>query len=259
MWDLDHKEGWAPKNWCFWTVVLEKTLESPLNCKEFIQPVNPKGDQPWLEGLMLKRKLQHLGYLMWRADSLEKTRCWERLRAGGGGDDRGGGGWMASLTQWTWIWTNSRRYWRTGKPGVPQSMPQRIGHDWRTEQQWEFPPPLDFNPLPPPTLTHLSPLDPSLTLTWIPEPTSPSFSELLQCCVPPLSYMFSLVLWTQPFPLALFSFHCRVSLGWGILSNVLGGEVCISGTCFKLSYHNWMLTCYLQILTRMKNMFQNSF
>ena len=116
-----------------------------------------------------------------------------------------------------------------------------------------------LQPLPPLTLTHLSPLDPSLTLTWIPEPTSPSFSELLQCWVPPLSYMFSLVLSTQPFPLALFSFHCRVSLEWGILSNILGGEVCISRTCFKLSYHNWMLTCYLQILTRMKNMFQNSF
>ena len=46
MWELDHKEGWAPKNWCFWTVVLERTLESPLDCKE-IQPVHPKGDQPW--------------------------------------------------------------------------------------------------------------------------------------------------------------------------------------------------------------------
>ena len=47
MWELDHKEGWAPKNWCFWTVVLEKTLESPLDCKE-IKPVNPKGNQPWI-------------------------------------------------------------------------------------------------------------------------------------------------------------------------------------------------------------------
>ena len=47
MWELDHTEGWAPKNWCFWTVVLEKTLESPLDCKE-IQPVSPKGDQPWI-------------------------------------------------------------------------------------------------------------------------------------------------------------------------------------------------------------------
>ena len=74
MWELDHKEGWGLKNWCFWTVVLEKTLESPSDCKE-IQPVHPKGDQSWVftEGLMLKLKLQYFGYLLWRADSFEKT------------------------------------------------------------------------------------------------------------------------------------------------------------------------------------------
>ena len=71
---LDYKESWVPVNWCFWTVVLEKTLESPLDCKE-IQPVHPKGNQSEysLEGLMLKLKLQYFGHLMWRADSLEKT------------------------------------------------------------------------------------------------------------------------------------------------------------------------------------------
>ena len=72
---LDHKESWTLKNWCFWIVVLEKTLESPLDCKE-IQPVHPKGNQSWipeLEGLMLKLKLQYFGHLMWRTDSLEKT------------------------------------------------------------------------------------------------------------------------------------------------------------------------------------------
>ena len=74
MWKLDHKEGWAPKNWCFWTVVLEKMLESPLDCKE-IQPVNPKGNQPWIfiGRTMLKLKLQYFGHLMWRINSLEKT------------------------------------------------------------------------------------------------------------------------------------------------------------------------------------------
>ena len=70
MWELDHKEGWALKNWCFWTVVLEKTLESPLDCKE-IQPVHRS--EYSLEGLMLKLKLQYFGHLMWRDDSLEKT------------------------------------------------------------------------------------------------------------------------------------------------------------------------------------------
>jgi len=71
MWELDHKERWVLKNWCFWTVVLEKTLKSPLDCKA-IKPVNPKGNPEYsLEGLMLK--LQYFGHLMRRADSLEKT------------------------------------------------------------------------------------------------------------------------------------------------------------------------------------------
>ena len=74
MWGLDYKEGWVPKNWYFWTVVLEKTLESPLGCKE-IQPAHPKGDQSWLftGRMMLKLKIQYFGHLMRRADSFEKT------------------------------------------------------------------------------------------------------------------------------------------------------------------------------------------
>ena len=71
MWELDCKNGWVLKNWCFWTVMLEKTLESPLDSKE-IKPVNPKGYEYSLEGLLLKLKLQYFGHLMWRADSLEK-------------------------------------------------------------------------------------------------------------------------------------------------------------------------------------------
>ena len=79
MWNLDYKESWVPKNWCLWTVVSEKTLENPLDCKE-IQPVHPKGNQSSevieysLEGLTLKLKLQYFGHLMERDDSLEKTR-----------------------------------------------------------------------------------------------------------------------------------------------------------------------------------------
>ena len=94
MWELDNKKGWMPKNLCLWTVVLEKTLESPLDSKE-IKPVNPKGNQPWVFigrwMLMLKVKLWYFGHLMWRADSLEKTlilgktegrrrRGWQRMR-----------------------------------------------------------------------------------------------------------------------------------------------------------------------------------
>ena len=73
MWELDCEEGWAPKNWWFWTVVL-KTLEGPLDCKE-IQPVHPKGDQSWvfIARTDVKLKLQYFVHLMWRADSFEKT------------------------------------------------------------------------------------------------------------------------------------------------------------------------------------------
>ena len=131
MWELDYKESWVPKNWCFWTAVLEKTLESPLDCKE-IQPVHPKVHPGCsLEGLMLKLKLQYFGHLMGR------HWCWERLKAGGERDDRGWDGWMASLTQWAWVWVNSRSWWWTGWPGVLQSMgTQRVGHDWATELSW---------------------------------------------------------------------------------------------------------------------------
>ena len=74
MWQLEHKKCWVPKNWCFWTLVLEKTLESPLDCKE-IQPVHPKGNQSWIftGRTVLKLKLQYFGHLMQRIDSLEKT------------------------------------------------------------------------------------------------------------------------------------------------------------------------------------------
>ena len=130
MWELDCEESWLPKNWCFWTVVLEKTLESPLDCKE----ISPGCS---LEGLMLKLKLQYFGHLMWRDDSLEKTLMLEGLGAGGEGDDRGWDSWMASPTQWTWVWVNSGSWWWTGRPGVLRFMgSQTVGHDWATELNW---------------------------------------------------------------------------------------------------------------------------
>ena len=137
MWELDCEEGWASKNWCFWTVVLEKTLESPLDCKEIhqsiLKEINPGCS---LEGTMLKLKLQYFGHLMRRVDSLEKTEL-GGSRGGGEGDDRGWDGWMASPTRWTWVWVNSRSWWWTGRPGVLQFMEsQRVGHDWATELNW---------------------------------------------------------------------------------------------------------------------------
>ena len=91
MWELDHEEGWALKNWCFWTVVLEKTLESPLNSKE-IKPVNPKGNQPWIFIGKIDTDAKatiHFGHLMQRADSLERTLMLERLKAKGKGGNLG--------------------------------------------------------------------------------------------------------------------------------------------------------------------------
>ena len=117
MWELDCKESWVPKNGCFWALVLEKTLESPLTARRSNQSILKEISPDYLlEGLMLKLKLQCFGHLMRRADSFEKTLMLKRLRAGGEGDHRGWDGWMASLTQWTWVWVNSRSWWWTGMP-----------------------------------------------------------------------------------------------------------------------------------------------
>ena len=100
------QESWGPKNECFWTV-LEKTLESPLDCK--IKPVHPNGNQSWIfiQGLMLKLMLKYFGHLMRRTNLLEKTLMVGKVEAGGEGDTRGWDGWMASLTWWTWFWASS--------------------------------------------------------------------------------------------------------------------------------------------------------
>ena len=88
------------------------------------------------EGLMLKLKLQYFGHLMQRTDSFEKTLIWERLKAGEG-VDRGCDRWMASLTQWRWVWASSGNWWWTGRPGVLQSMrSQKVRHNWATELNW---------------------------------------------------------------------------------------------------------------------------
>ena len=137
MWELDHKESWVPKNWWFWIVVLQKTLESPLDFKE-IQPVHPKEISPEcsLEGLMLKLKPQYFGHLIRRTDSFEKTLILGKIEPRGEGDNRGWDGWMASPTQWIWVWVSSRSWWWTGKSGVLQSpRSPRVRHDLAIEQQ----------------------------------------------------------------------------------------------------------------------------
>ena len=145
MWELDYKESWVPKNWCFWTVVLEKTLESPLDCKE-VQPVHPKGDR-----LVLGVHWRDWCW-SWNSNTLatwcgelthvRRPWCWERLRAGGEGDNRWWDGWMASLTQWTWVWVDSGSWWWTGRPGVLQLVGSQTvktqQSDWTALQNFVF-------------------------------------------------------------------------------------------------------------------------
>ena len=136
MWELDHKESWAPKNWCFWTEVLEKTLESPLDSKE-IQPVHPKGNQCWI--FIGRTDAKAEPPILWPPDLKNwlggkdpyAGKNWRQKQKGMTED---WDGWMASLTQWTWIWVNSGSWWWTGRPGVLQSMgSQRVRHNWATE------------------------------------------------------------------------------------------------------------------------------
>ena len=103
-----------------------------------IKSVNPKGNQPWI--FTGGTDVEAEATVPWAPNAedqlIRKDADWERLKAGGEGDDRGQDGWMASLTQWAWVWVGSRRYWGTGKPGMLQSMgSQRVGHKWGTEQQ----------------------------------------------------------------------------------------------------------------------------
>ena len=135
--ELDHKEDRALKNWCFWTVMLEKMLESSLDCKE-IKSVNPKGSQPWIGRTHAEWSLSSNTLATWCEEPTfwKRLWCWERSKANG---ERGSRGWdsdIASQTQRTWIWATSRKQWRIEEPGVVQSTgSQRAGHDSGTEQQ----------------------------------------------------------------------------------------------------------------------------
>ena len=137
MWELSYKKSWVPKNWCFWNVVLEKTLESPLE----IQPVHPKGNRSLI--LIGRTDAEAENPILWPPDVMnwligkdsDAGKDWRWEEKGITGWDC----WMASLTPWTWVWVNSRNWWWTGRHGVPQSMElQRVRHNWVTELNWYF-------------------------------------------------------------------------------------------------------------------------
>ena len=137
MWELDCEEGRAPKNWCLWTVVLEKTVEGPLNCKE-IQPVHSEGDQPW--DFFGRSDAKAEAPVLWtphvKSWLIGKDWCWERL----GQEEKG------TTEDEMAVWhhglngresVNSGSWWWTGSPGVLQFMgSQRVRHGWATELNW---------------------------------------------------------------------------------------------------------------------------
>ena len=122
---------------CFWTVVLEQTLERPLDCKE-IQPVHSKGCwSPWVFFGRTNAKAETLATSCEELTHWKRLWCWEGLWARGEGDDRGWDGWMVTPTRWMWVWVNSGSWWWTGRPGVLRCMgSQRVEHDWATELNW---------------------------------------------------------------------------------------------------------------------------
>ena len=138
MWELDSKESWAPKNWCFWTVLLRRLLRVHWTARRsnhsILYKISPEYS---LEVLMLELKLQYFGHPMRRTDHWKRPWFWARLKTVGEGDNREWDGWMTSLKWWMLVWVGSGSWWLIGKPGVLQSMrSQKVGHDWVTKLNW---------------------------------------------------------------------------------------------------------------------------
>ena len=129
---VEHQRIDAFELWCW-----RKLLRVPWTARRSNQPILKDISPEYsLEGLMLKLKLQYFGHLMQNAHHWKKPWYWERLKAGEEGNNRGWDGWTAPPTQWTWIWASSRRWGRTGKPDVLQSMgSQRVRRDQATQQR----------------------------------------------------------------------------------------------------------------------------
>ena len=136
MLELDYKESWLAKNWCFWTMVLRE------DSWVFLELQGDPANQSWRKSvwnILWKdwcRSWNSNTLATWGKEltHLKRPCCLERLKVGWEGEDRGWDGWMVSLTQWTWVWVNSGSWWWTGRPGVLQSMRSpRVRHDWVTE------------------------------------------------------------------------------------------------------------------------------
>ena len=130
------EKTWVPKNWCFWTVELEKTPESPLDWKE-IKPANPKGNQSWI--FIGRTDAEVETPILWPSDA-RNWLIWKDFDAGkrlkmGEGDDRGWDGWMASWARWTWVWASSGSWSWTGKPIMLQSM-GLVAKSWTQLSYW---------------------------------------------------------------------------------------------------------------------------
>ena len=137
-WTIKNTEHWriaAFEMWC-WKRLLRVPWTARRSNQSILKEIRPEYS---LEGLTLKLKLQYFGHLMVAKEPthLKRPCCWERLKAGGEGDDRGWDGWMASQTQWTWVWVDSENWWWTGRPCVLQSIGSpRVGLDWATQLNW---------------------------------------------------------------------------------------------------------------------------
>ena len=134
-WTIKKTKHWRidPFELCCWRRLLRDPC-TPRSNQSILKEISPGCS---LEGLMLKLKLQYFGHLMQRADSFEKTLMLWKIQGRRRREWRGSDGWMASPTQWIWVWMNSRSWWWTGRPGMLRSMgSQRVGHDWATELNW---------------------------------------------------------------------------------------------------------------------------
>ena len=135
MWELDYKESWVPKNWCFWTVVLEMTLESPLDCKD-IKSVNPKGKQSWIfigrtdakDEAPILCSPDVKNWLIGKDPDAGKD--WRQEKKG---MNWGWNGWMASPTWWTWVWASSGSWYGQGSLVCCSLWGHWVGHNWATE------------------------------------------------------------------------------------------------------------------------------